>query len=714
MRRRALRLLFHRMAAVVALAGAVLALALPLAGAAAAADLGAWTIQNAPFRAVIRLQQPPAFPEAGVAIEVPEFGQTREDLRDVLLTDDEGRPLPIGVVWRGAGDRVLLLARALEAGKDYFLYFGGSRRMSEGWLPKIGLLMETRRLPPGTGFDSWEMLEAGWRRASEVDGVGFAPAIYSGRNPFGESVNFMTHYSGYLHTKGMSDIFLYTLSSDASFVLVDDIYQFGWPGRHSPRADAGTVPGKDVPCATEWTKIDYYQAKGGDGEPAMVLGRRRDGNLESIPAAAWLHPGTSTVAGIEEARGRPVPLATVKVHSYIGYGGQWYYDTECSLPPEGLWTVQWTFDDGATFTGNDCRRVIPGSAARMVTVSLTNGSEVIRGTRRIIFGGDMRRANVNDRDDLAWYVGLLKGETPLPFSGSLEADLLFLRDFGDVDTLGKFAGAWLKQNLNPTIPLWIDAEVAWLRFLAQSDPKRALAELHGLGAETRRDRAAWLDPLELELLVFYQHDAGAADRIKQIALENISSPTARMADVRLDNKPEMYAFLQYDSPLARMADVRLGDLYRLLGKYQEAADQYMAVQKTIADDSERRKLPAEDRAFSITITDFIKGGFRDEALRELEMWEFRHPMAKLDTDFLLLRARTLMLFGRWKEALAEIESFEKMETDSPYEIDAEFYRARLLYEMGQKEEARKIWREIAKDYPRNELAEPSKEWAAKP
>ncbi len=673
------------------LLAAAVAAWLPLTGGAA--EPAAWAIKDAPFRAVLRLRQPPLFPEAGVAIEVPEFGQTQEDLRDVVLTDAQGVSLPVGVVWRGAGDRLLLVAGALAAGKDYFLYFGGGRRTGEFWLPKLGLLMETRRLPLNAGFDSWETMERNWRAVPAADGVGFVDTIYAGENPFGDSLNFMTHYSGYLHTKGLAHLYLYTLSSDASFVLVDDAYQFGWPGQHSPAANADTVPGKEVPCSSEWTKIDYYQAKGGGGgPPAMVLGWERDKRFETVPASEWLHPGTSAVAAIEQAHGEPVPFVSFLVHSYIAYGGYWYYDTQCWAPPEGLqgWSVRWTFDDGETFEGTSCRRVLTGPAPHTVTVTLTRGNEVLRGKRRIAFTGDMRRANVNDSSDVEWYVSLLKGETPSPFGGSSQPDFLFLRDFGDATTLGRFAGTWLKENLSPANPLWIDAEVAHLRYLAQSDPQRALDELHALAPETQRDEAAWLDPLEMELLVFCRRDPGGEFRIRQIALKNAGAP------------------------LARVADVRLGDLYRLLGKYKEAAAQYLSIQKRSTDDSESRKLPAQDRAYSITIDDFIQSGHRDAAERKLGEWEFRHPMAKLDTDFLLLRARAWMLFGRWKEALVEIDSFEKMQADSPYEIDAEFYRARVLYETEQKEAARKIWTGLAKNYPKSPLAQRSLQWAAKP
>ena len=88
-------------------------------------------------------------------------------------------------------------------------------------------------------------------------------------------------------------------------------------------------------------------------------------------------------------------------------------------------------------------------------------------------------------------------------------------------------------------------------------------------------------------------------------------------------------------------------------------------------------------------------------------------MAKFSTDFLLLRSRVLTLYGRWRESLAELDAYAATHPDSPYQIDVDFHRARALYELGRKDEARKLWQDLAKNYPRSELAEPAKAWAAK-
>ena len=89
-------------------------------------------------------------------------------------------------------------------------------------------------------------------------------------------------------------------------------------------------------------------------------------------------------------------------------------------------------------------------------------------------------------------------------------------------------------------------------------------------------------------------------------------------------------------------------------------------------------------------------------------------MAKFNTDYLLLRSRVLTLYGRWRVALAELDAFAATHPDSPYQIDVDFYRARALNELGQKDEARKIWADLVKTYPLSELAAPAREALSKP
>ena len=121
-----------------------------------------------------------------------------------------------------------------------------------------------------------------------------------------------------------------------------------------------------------------------------------------------------------------------------------------------------------------------------------------------------------------------------------------------------------------------------------------------------------------------------------------------------------------------------------------------------------------DSAAALLLSDLLDKGFGRDAQLKLNEWELRRPMVKFDTEFLLLHARDLLLLGRWSEALAELDSFGQVQPDSPFQTDAQYYRALALYVKGDTEEARKLWLAFAKDYPRHRLTPEARNWAKKP
>jgi tetratricopeptide (TPR) repeat protein len=663
-----------------------------IVGSNARAQSGDWVVKSAPFRAKIQLQEAPKNAEAGVAVELPDFGGSRADLADAVLVDSEGTAQPLAPVWRGSGQHAILLAKELIPGKDYTVYFGGqTARQSQTWAPKTSLLLETRRLPAKPGIDSWQGMETTWRTAPAVDGAGFVDKIYLAGNAFGADAGFASHFTGWLVTPEAGDIEFYTLSSDASFVLVNDKPALEWPGIHSPDANPKTMRSKSAAGASGLTKIDYYQAKVGTGGSAAVLGWRKNGKFEAVPKAAWLHPGTARVTKLEDARGWPLPLIRTEYNSYLGYGGNWFFDVTCAadIPPD--WTAEWQFEDGAVFPGTKCRRIIVGGLPQFVTLKLRRGSDTVAGTKRLVFPDNIRAASVKTPADLASAFSLLDKETPDQLSqATLEAVLALLVDFADDEHVAKFARPWLRKNPPPTNPLWLPAQMASLRALGQNDPRKALEEAARINPAARKLHAQSFSLFELDLMVFALRDASAEDLARRIAFET------------------------HDPEVATLAKIRIGDLCRLTNRIQPAIEQYQSVQKQIADETGGRKVPAQDRAFSIAVEDLLENGLRSEAADKLRQWELLHPMAKFDSDFLLLRARMLNAFGRWSEALVELDSFKNVQPESAYEIDADFRRAEALSALGKVDEAKAIWKDISNKYPHHELAAPSKALLAKP
>ena len=423
----------------------------------------------------------------------------------------------------------------------------------------------------------------------------------------------------------------------------------------------------------------------------MMLGKPVSDKMGgAIPAEEWLHPGHADITKIEHVQGWPVPQIDAQFPSYLGWNGLWLYELSATLAPEppAGWTAQWDWSDGAIATGAKCDRIVPGPAPLVATVRLTTDKNELRFVRRVTFGGaPPPEAKTEDSPAMIRYADLLAREDPAKLApDTLKTGFVFLSEFGSDQAIGKWATAWMAKNPGIDDPLWITGQLARLRALAQTDPQQALAEMHKFDTATRRKYPRELGLMELEIMVFHLKDPKAVEIANRVAFENANNDAGRLAKVRI------------------------GDLYRLLGRTKEAVEVYICVQKTIADETAGRKNAAQDRSNSITIADLLDQGYRHEALAKLEEWELEHPMAKYDSDFLLLRGRVLMTFYRWNEALQEIESFRAMQPDSPYQIPADFYRARALYELGKKDEARAIWQDIVTKYPKNELVGECQQW----
>ena len=677
----------------------VLAGCLLTAAASARAQTPVWAVKDAPVRAVLKLADTPSNPDAGAMVELPDLGLVKPNGGDYALTDADGKPVPVAAVYRAPGQDTLLLARDLRAGQNYYLYVGGARGAS--WSPKTSLLMETRRSsgPHDGWFASFGTLQSAWNSSAAVpQGAAFVEKVYSADNPFGEQVNFLSHFSGYLApTNG--DVELFTNSADSSFILVNDQLFTEWTGHTPANVNEKSLRSKKLPASSEPVKVDYYQAKNGEANPAIMsmAWKPAGGHIELVPGSAFLHPGSTTLEKLESEKGGPVPAPIIHLASYLGFGGAFLYEMRGTLAPADLAgaTVEWRFNDGAVLTGTNVKRVLSGAPGiQQMSVTARRGAEAMTVTRRLdFFGKPPPEASGGEeegpkaREAHARYVGALMELDPSKLDAAmLTAALPLLYEDGTDAQTAAFANAWLALKPDPRDALWLPAFSARVRAMALTDPRAAIAEL-GANSAARQFYNAPLSLLELELLVFSIHDPSVLPRVQQLAF---------------GLGPEQ----------GKLGEIRVGDFYRLSGNVEQAMARYRAAQPP--DSSDGRRLPAEDQANSITVEDLLENATRREAAERLRTWEFAHPMAKFTTNFLVLRARLLSLYGRWREALTELEAFPATHPDSPYQIDVDYYRARALHELGHKDEARRVWQDIAKNYPRSELARSSAEWAAKP
>jgi len=648
-----------------------------------------WAVESAPYRIVLHANAAPGAPAAGWEIRVPDFGAGRADIRDVVLLGPERKEIALDSVWRGAGRSLLLLAETMpEEGAVATLYFGGNtQRRLRSWTAKRSLLLETRRLPEGANVATYGGWQAAWKKSQDVDGAGFVPLIFQGENPFGESHHFLSRYTGLLKTGDGGTLKFYTLSHDVSYVMIDGRAALQWQSNNPPPLAPERVPTVKVSVPKGTVPVEYFHAVG-DPPAAMVLGWDQGGKLGNVPPDAWVHPGKVNAGPIEAHDGAPVPLPSLVAERYLGYGGEWYVLIRGSIatPGEG-WQVEWQWPDGHLDAGPAVARLWMSLEPLHVTLRLRNGTRVIEGRSVLIIPRNVPEASVNHEGQLAEFLALLGKEDPTAVAEpARRAGFVLASAFLPATAAARWAEGWLAVA-KPAGGTWVAAMAMAIRETAKHDPKAALDRLRGLTKPARDAMGRTVDLLELDLRVFGLKDpavVGLAERLRKSS----------------------------DKSLATLAEIRLGDYHLLNGHIEEAARCFA---EAVPDrEATERKAPVIDRAHSLAIEDLVNGNHLDEARAKLDEWEHQRPAAKLEGDQLYWRARLNFLAGEWKRALQDLETSLKVRPGSPEEIDLRFWQARALFELDRKDEARKIWNSLVKDYPKHERAEAAKLWAAKP
>lgn len=650
-----------------------------------------WVHRGASFRCTFEAVGAPQFPDAGWLLSVPDMGHGMPGAADTVVVDAAGKPVPIQRVYRGELQETLLLAKDLQPQQKVTVYFGGrTPRNAPAWTPRQSLYMEVRAVPLTAQFRNLQDSEALWKGSAGVYGAAFVDNITGLENPFGQSGGFITRYRGYLNPKpGTYEIL--AASVDAGYTWLNQKLEFPLPNAPSIPLKVSEWVGKKFAVDQKGILVEHLHGWRGGIETrpvARFMYLERGGAKPLVPKMFdnkdWVHPGTTKLVKLEHESVGEIPILKFENRDYVGWGDEWYFDSRFGFatPPAPDLKVKWEFKDGGRYEQAAAERVIPDTDPVLGVVSLTRGNQNVKLGFRVVLGSDIKPASINKQKDVDRYIAkMLAEDFPNLPERTVQIYFKFVREFGSEDQAAKIAGAWLARKPDLTNPLFESALLSHLHVSAQRNPQAALAEMAKLDPAISQKFIRDLALFELDTRIFLLRD-----------------------DSALDLANRMLGAFSKDAAMLQTVRTRIGDLYRLQGKVKEAEQAYLATQKSIKDESEGRKYAAQDRAHSVAVINLLENGHKVEALQKLRAWEIEHPMAKLQSDFLLLSGRVLMEKGRWMEALKEIESYKLLNPDSPLQIPADFYRAQALKGLGRKPEAMQIWSSIATQYPKHPLA----------
>ena len=415
-----------------------------------------WQAQGWSHRALVEVAEGGSHNTVVAAVGVTHAGVMQDDADDVRVFDDRGAAVPYEVAFHDPRRRTLLLVRGRPGGK-LAVYFGnadaavdpmravrdvvGTPRAGPGaggWVPRAGLVLTTMRRPVGEpNPTSVETMRALIAASPGVDGAALVPTISHGLNPFGDSDNYISVYSGWLDVPRGGRYGFCTASNEASFSFLDGKDLIHWPGRHTEDRgrhgeQATTVDVEAGPHHVTYLHEDValYQV--------AFLGWRPPGNggWDVIPADRWVRPHPAKVLGYEEwvdGTARATVMPTVELVDSVWpktrASGQWTrYDFGVGTAAEG-WEATWRFGDGATATGTRVTHVYLAVGDYQVEVEATQ-----RGGARVKRSWPVRVYPVEHMEepyragDLREYAKLVAATDPAALTGAAAVEAALLLD----------------------------------------------------------------------------------------------------------------------------------------------------------------------------------------------------------------------------------------------------------------------------------------------
>lgn len=290
-------------------------------------------------------------------------------------------------VWQRPGEPVQLCFDASSRSARYVVDALDTPGVATQWLPRAGLVVETRRLPLATSAtaDTWEEALALWQHAGAPVGRSFTERVFSGLPPHELATDFIVRFQGWLQIDQAGEYALATVSDDASFLALDGRRIAAWPGQHGPEGGVfGTHHGL-ITLEKGVYSFDYLNVQFGAGY-RVVAAWRRPGEkaFEVIPATAFVPIDTFVVRTVA-APTTVAPVFAWANERFAVIGPTVLYDVRLWLPGGVKGDeVRWTFDDGLTALGDSVRHVFVGErTAEVVCEVWRDGSRTGRIVQRV-------------------------------------------------------------------------------------------------------------------------------------------------------------------------------------------------------------------------------------------------------------------------------------------------------------------------------------------
>jgi len=547
------------------------------------------------------------------------------------------------------------------------------------------LVLRTYALGRGTS-PNLENLSRQLRRTLPL-GTSLVRNISLAHNPFGESTYFVTYFEGLLSINKPQTLKLFSANDDAAEVMIDGKILIHNPSarrqRHSEQlAEQAT----SIRLEPGTHRLSYLHTQTTGGTLAL-LGYINNGRALPLPANMFVHHPMAKLGEAQPSGDLPIVGFDARQLDQMAHDEYVFTRVELTpiAPAPENTRYRWDFGEGTTAQAGKIEHVfVSPTRSWQVKLELINkkGRVVATATSRlrpVVFGSSHTIGNQN----LVWkYAGAIGSSD---YSNAprqvIEALYSLAAATERLEFIAPLAEPYVQRFGRTTGKIDGQMKYSLASYLAAEEPQRA-AEMFGELAQEAKD--SWLGTCaaaeQLDLLIFR-----LGDTKKLMAIRSISQRA------RTDRERALLR-------------ARFGDIHRLNGDMEKARQAYLAAQQISMRRMDPRRAAVLSQAHRQTALSYLQQK-RFPALRDiLFQWEADFPSAKLQGDLPLITGRYFQAVGNDARAVQEFRTVLELNPLHPNRPEIAFRLAQSLARLGQKEQAKLLFDEIAEKYPNSPFA----------
>jgi len=620
-----------------------------------------------------------------------DYGRLAPEARDVRIIDAKGSEVPSQIMFYNPDLYCIVAFRCLRGENTFYLYYDNKTapRPFYSWKPMAGVFLTTYQ-KWGGGANNWKQMLRIFQNSRDYPlGAGYRQNIFDGFNPFGPSVDFVSHYVAWFRAPRDGKYRFCTASDDASFLFIDDRLVAEWPGWHDAYGGVYGQHSGNVDLKAGIHKLSYFHLQDGN-QTACVAGWQPPGDEQiSLMVRDCFVPVLLATCTRYEIRGEAIaPDFAIEQFDTLEFEGYKYvlygFNDVTPLPAPDLAKRRWDFGDNISASDDNPSHIYLGAGRRIVRLNyIMKDGRTFSAEQPLWVQPNTYLTNADPFILQGRFVQWLK---TYPLDALSDEDFLpaavLLLSESRFEGLLKPLGDRVQKAGGISTPSDAEMFKLYARILAEkmSKPQDAETFLQKRLDMKLNDNTFMLTiPLRLYLA--------------RIEMEKLKNPKRAIETLQ--------PILERESSLSDERQVELytamGDAYLASGDLRRARVFYENVEK-LSIKEKNQPVDFYKSSYALTVESHLRAGKLKEAEDAIAEWRRKFPTEKLGGHSMLLEAKLLRAKKDYEASNGVLAAMMEYDPSSNLIREALFLQGTNLIALEKYADAAAIFRRILNQY----------------